>query len=141
MKRREARERVLQILFQVDVAKNDVDEVIHSLKREQIIEEKDFSFIEDRVRGTYQNLKEIDELISKYLKGWTIPRLPNIDRAILRMSVYELLYEPDISVSVTLNEAVELAKLYGTAESAKFINGVLGSIVRENFESKNKESK
>lgn len=132
MKRRVAREKILQILFQMDVTKIDATEAIDSVFKDHEINKEDLSFIKDIVQGTHMNLTEIDELISKYLKGWTLKRLPNIDRSILRMSTYELLYSDEITINITLNEAVELAKTYGAAESPKFINGVLGSLVKEN---------
>lgn len=130
--RRKAREKILQILFQMDVAKIEASEAIRFVLEDVEIGEKDYSFIADRVNGTSQYLAEIDEMISTYLKGWKLSRLSNIDRNILRMSTYELMFISDVSVNVTINEAIELAKTFGTSESAKFINGVLGTLVKEN---------
>jgi len=131
MKRRELRQKILQILFQMDLAKTESAEAIDSLVGEIEMEEKDLSFIKDRVMGTYQQLAVIDEKVAKYLKKWTLSRLSYIDRSILRLAVYELLFTNDTSVKVIVNEAVELAKVFGEEDSPKFINGVLGSLVKE----------
>ncbi len=132
MKRRELREKIIQALFQVDFTGDDANEALNYLQEENNFDEKEFLFIEKRVNGTLSNLKEIDNEISKYLMDWTIERIPRVDRAILRMSVYEMLFEEEISYKIALNEAIELAKDYSSEESAKFINGVLGSFVKRN---------
>lgn len=132
MKRRELREKILQALFQIDFTGVDAIEAFNYLKEENNFDDKDILFIEKRINGTLFNLKKIDEEISKYLKEWTIERIPRVDRALLRMSVYELLFDKEISYKIVLNEAIELAKDYSSDDSAKFINGVLGSLIRGN---------
>lgn len=132
MKRRDTRQIILQLLFQMDFTKIEPDEAIDYMLEEHEINGEELSFIKEIVYGTNGNVKNLDEQIIKYTKGWTIDRLPNIDRSILRMSTYELLYKKDTPVKVVLNEAIELAKLFGSDDSPKFINGVLGSIVKEN---------
>ena len=82
-------------------------------------------------RAAASNLKEIDELIDRYSVRWKTSRLPKVDLAILRLALAEICYLTDIPVSVTINEAVELAKKYSTEKSSKFINGVLGSAARD----------
>lgn len=131
VKRREGREKVLQSLFQIDFTDVETNEVLERIVEEDNLSTKEINFIESRVKGTLDNLSDIDKEISKYLIDWTIERLPNVDRAILRMSVFEIMHMNDISYKIILNEAVELAKDYGTDESAKFINGILGSFVRD----------
>jgi len=132
MKRREAREKILQLLFQIDINKEDQPmSAIRLMFDEDTVSSEDFSFIENRVSGTFQHLQEIDQNIMNYLKGWTITRLANVDRAVLRLATYELMYINDTSVNVILNEAVELAKNFGTNDSPKFINGVLGSLAKD----------
>jgi len=138
VKRREAREKILQSLFQVDMTKISADEAIASLDGVEEIDSNDLAFIEQTVKGTLQNLSQIDREISKYLKGWTLIRLPYVDRAILRLAAYELFFDKNITQGIVLNEAIELAKTFGSDESAKYINGVLGSLVKENLQLFNK---
>lgn len=80
------------------------------------------------VDGVTDHREEIDELISSYAQGWTIDRMPNVDRAVLRLASWELLHNPEIPAAVAIDEAVELAKHYSTEDSARFVNGVLGKI-------------
>ena len=84
------------------------------------------------LKGTAEKLEEIDALIGKYAINWDVKRMPGIDRNILRMAVYEMRFaEEKVPVNVAVNEAVELAKMFGTDKSARFINGVLGKLMRE----------
>ncbi len=79
----------------------------------------------------FAHAREVDELISSYSEGWAVSRMPAVDRNLLRMALAEMLYEPEVPVGVTIDEAVELAKEYGTEESGKFINGILGAVARQ----------
>lgn len=88
-------------------------------------------FASQLARGTAERLSEIDRLLGVFAVDWPVERMANIDRNILRLAVYELLLVPDVPASVTVNEAVELAKRYGDANSAKFVNGILGNLVRQ----------
>jgi len=133
VKRRLAREKILQLLFQIDLTKVDADEVVHTMISENDLNEQDIQFIKGRVIGVLEHIEMIDKSLSQYLKSWTIHRLSNIDRAILRMSVYEFIYT-DVPVSVTINEAIELAKTFSDSDSSKFINGVLGSMIKDHSE-------
>ena len=90
-------------------------------------------FAEELVRGTVANLESIDEMISSTVANWTMDRLTAVDRAILRFAAYEFMYLPDVPPKVTIDEAIEIAKAYGTVESGRFINGVLDKI-REKME-------
>lgn len=83
------------------------------------------------VRTYLSHKKEIDGLIESYSEGWTLPRMPMVDRNLLRLGFVELLYFPDIPVSVTINEYLELAKAFSTEDSGRFINGVMGSMVKD----------
>lgn len=87
-------------------------------------------FAEKLARGAWQERAEADAIISKYSAGWTLERMPNADRNLLRLAIYEILHCEEIPQSVSINEAVELAKEYSTLDSAKFINGILGSFAR-----------
>lgn len=124
--RRMAREKALQSLFQIDLSNESPQIAIENV----LDGEKKDTFLEEIVFGTCEKQQEIDALLSKHLKNWALDRLVNIDRSILRMAVYELLYMENIPVNVTLNEAIELAKSFGTDESSRFINGVLSSIIQ-----------
>jgi N utilization substance protein B len=92
-------------------------------------DEKDY--IENTFFGVIKNVDNIDEKIKKYLKNWDINRIAKIDLAIMRCSFYEILYSTDIPSSVSINEAVEIAKKYSTEKSPAFINGILGNLVRD----------
>ncbi len=83
------------------------------------------------MEGTQSNRERIDKVLSEYLKGWQIDRLSRVDREVLRLAVYELLYTKDTPPKVVVNEAIELAKHFGTEESGKFVNGVLGKLFKE----------
>jgi N utilization substance protein B len=80
------------------------------------------------LRGVVQHCSSIDKLIQEHADNWRLERMPLVDRNILRIAIYEMLYEDDIPCSVSINEAIELAKVYGSSDSSKFINGVLGNI-------------
>ncbi|HSH25500.1 MAG TPA: transcription antitermination factor NusB [Massilibacterium sp.] len=126
MNRRMAREKALQSLFQIDLS-NEIAQVAI----ENVLDgEKKDGFLEELVVGTCKKQEDIDQLLQQHLKNWSLDRLVNIDRSILRMALYELLYMKEIPVNVTLNEAIELAKAYGTDESSRFINGVLSSVIQ-----------
>jgi len=88
------------------------------------------AFAEEIVKGTYKHLAEINKLICKCAKNWSLDRMAIVDRNVLRMAVYEVLYRMDIPTSVTINEAIEIAKKYGTEESGAFVNGILDSVAR-----------
>jgi N utilization substance protein B len=93
--------------------------------------EEVWQFATELARGTWAEHKELDRIIERYAAGWALDRMPNADRNLLRLALYEVLHRDDIPQSVSINEAVELAKRYSTADSAKFINGILGSFARE----------
>jgi len=127
--RTEAREWVVKILYQYDVSKLPIEKIF-----EHFYEENDpgvqKDYIEETVKGAISHLEEIDREIEKYSKDWPLYRMPKIDLAILRCSIYEMLYG-NIPVSISINEAVEIAKKYSTDDSPSFINGLLGAFVRE----------
>ena len=95
-----------------------------------------FKFGEELVRGVSENLEFIDNIIKKYTPSWPIERMNITDRNILRLGVFEMFFRPDIPEVVSINEAVELAKLYGTDDSPAFINGVLDSIYKKEIKNK-----
>ncbi len=124
------REAVFKAIFQMDFTSNDPEEMID----EYIEDWFDDKLIEDArryVKGIKENLKRIDEVISSKLENWKFDRLSSVDRNILRLGTYELLYEKDVPIEVTLDEMIEMAKKYGTENSGKFVNGVLDRISKE----------
>jgi transcription antitermination protein NusB len=135
-KRRRAREIALQFLYQYDSQREsrsdhlDINQQINlfwSAKHASINREvKEFATI--LITGSCENMDGIDRIINKYSKNWRLSRMPTIDRNILRMGIYELTYLSNIPPPVTINEAVELAKKFGTEESGSFINGLLDRI-------------
>lgn len=133
--RREARELVLRMLFQIDLGKQPASDVIIAGLGQSQLDEKNSSFAVDVTNGTLQNLKAIDRKIQSFASDWTLDRQAAVDRNILRLATYEILYLHDAPVAAVVNEAVELAKKYSTAESGKFVNGILGAIARQPVES------
>jgi len=120
-----------KLLFQTDVGRNPWQQAMARMLEEEPLPEKSREFLEQLVKGTLQHLKEIDQLITQHSREWTLERMANTDRNILRMAIYEIKYIEDIPAGAAINEAVELAKRYGDENSGKFVNGILGQIVRE----------
>ena len=130
MGRHKVREKVIEMLYQIEFQpqKAETFMVKHGLEFTDDAEQ----FYVELIEGIVENKDEIDKKIQEYLKeGWLLARLALVDQAILRLAVYELVYREDIPGSVTINEAVELAKLYSVEESVKFINGILGQMYTE----------
>ena len=92
---------------------------------------KQAEYIRKVVTGVREHGAELDEYIARYAKGWSFARIPLVAAAVMRVAMYEVLYMPDIPNAVAINEAVELARKYETEETVKFVNGILGSFVRE----------
>lgn len=130
MSRRTSREFALQGLFQIDVVDANVEESIQHVM-EQEGAEVDPLFVRDLVQGTVNHRAGIDEILTRFTTGWDLTRMANVDRNVLRMAVYELLFVLETPASVVINEAVDLAKAFSTPESGKFVNGVLGKILPE----------
>lgn len=128
MIRRDARKRALEILYQMEITNQTADETLVNFER---LDKEVTPFTENIVKGVVNNHEAIDEQIDLAAARWTITRMPLLDRNILRISIYEIMYDEDIPVSVAINEAVELAKTYGTPDSSKFVNGVLGNIAKK----------
>lgn len=131
MKRHEARQFALQALYQMDVGKNSAEPAIrHVLEAVQPpLADSDFGYVTQLVNGTQQSMPEVDELLASRVEGWQLDRLARVDLNVLRLAVYELLHERDVDMPTIVNEAVELAKDFGSDESGKFVNGVLARIL------------
>jgi N utilization substance protein B len=130
--RRLSREMSLKVLFQIDLANTNMEETLkYTFENDKYPDEvKEFTLL--LVKGVLSNSSEIDKVIDKYTNNWSLERINNVDRNILRVAIYEILYVENIPKSVSINEAVELAKKYGTKSSFSFVNGVLGKIDKIN---------
>lgn len=133
MSRRKAREVALQVLFQLDFHTNQREEAMQAVFQERTdIQEAAKDYAQGLVKGTLDNISQIDQVISASTNDWKLERMPGVDRNILRLAIFEMQYgEEDLTPNVVINEAVELAKTFGSEESSRFINGVLGSLVKK----------
>ena len=121
------------MLFQADVRAEPLADIVAAeAKRAAGEPDRQASWLYAReiVDGVADHRDEIDELIASYAQGWTIDRMPNVDRAVLRLASWELLHNAEVPAGVAIDEAVELAKEYSTDDSARFVNGVLGKIAQ-----------
>ena len=128
MKRKEAREQAFCILFEHAMTGESMDEILHAAA-----EARDFvpnSFTEQELFGVEEHLEQIDTLISENIRGWNIKRISKVTLALLRLAVYEILFDPAIPAGVSANEAVEIAKKYGGKDDAPYVNGVLSSVIK-----------
>ncbi|NWF92052.1 MAG: transcription antitermination factor NusB [Syntrophaceae bacterium] len=130
-KRRKSRESALQVLYELDITRRDPIGALAQFQDHFAGGSERDDFREQLVLGVLEHREEIDRLIERYSENWRLDRMNIIDRGILRMAIYELLYCPEIPPKVTLNEAVELGKRFGSEDSAGFINGILDRIQNE----------
>jgi len=124
MRRRKAREIILKILFQRDFRNSSLEELLEGRSFED-------PYIMEVLRGIEAKRQELDRIISAKAQGWRLERLVSVDRNILRLSLYEILYRQDVPPEVAINEAIELAKKYSTEDSGRFINGILDRVWKE----------
>ena len=135
-----SREYIMKLIYQIEMNKEDIENIEERL---DIFLNDNLEYIINRyeeLRLQYSNnpnieLDKIDELINKYAKNWSVNRMPKVDLSILRLAICELVFIEEIPSKVSINEAIELAKLYCDDKAPKFINGILGSVVNE-FETK-----
>jgi N utilization substance protein B len=148
MKRRVAREIVVQSLYQMEMNLVESEEAVSTLLEEASEENETDRVIKDEIKlkeyvlelvnGTWSNKVAIDDLLGHYLVGWQISRLSRVDRQVLRLATYEMVYQEDVPAKVVVNEAIDLAKHFGTEDSGKFVNGVLGKMIGDLVELKEK---
>ena len=131
MSRRLARETALQVLFQKDLTKEQLltEQAVDRWADEFNVPEASRFFARQLVDGTLENLAVIDQKIAALAQGWALNRMAYVDRNVMRLAAFEILFCPEIPERVSLNEAIELAKCFGGEESAKFVNGILDRIV------------
>jgi N utilization substance protein B len=127
-RRRAARRRALDILMQADLTGRSPEDVLAELRS---LDERIPAFTEELVRGVAERIHELDAVIGEHAEEWTVARMAVVDRAILRVACHELLHREEVPIAVAIDEAVEAAKELSTADSGRFVNGVLGRIARE----------
>ncbi|MFN3476519.1 MAG: transcription antitermination factor NusB [Candidatus Methylomirabilales bacterium] len=129
-KRRQARELAVSLLYQLEFHPEDPEEAMKAFWGERPVPSEVKAFADELVRGTLKHKEAIDGLLAEHAEHWSLPRMALVDRNILRMAVYELLFRSDIPAKVTINEAIEIARRYGTEDSWAFINGVLDKLAQ-----------
>ncbi len=131
MSRREIREQIFKLLFRAEFyeAEELPEQLQLFLEEQDRKEEKDTLYIQDKFEQILAHLSRIDEMINEVAQGWKTSRMGKVDLTLIRLAVYEMKYEEDVPVGVAINEAVELAKSYGTDDSASFVNGILAKLV------------
>ncbi len=133
--RRQARIAALQILYELDSTRHKVEETLARLKARNTFTQEAFGFTEELVRGVIQNRSELDVFIKKFAPAFPAEQMSIVDRNILRLAIFEILFNDKTPFKVAINEAVELAKSFGSDSSPRLINGVLGSITIESGKS------
>lgn len=133
MSRRQARERALQVLFQVDIGGADPGEAMDHMDENFGKMKDNEEFAGRLVYGVLANLVFIDRVIAAVSKDWKLERMANVDRNLMRLALYEVFFCNDIPNNVSVNEAIDLGKIFGGADSSKFVNGILGKVI-ENIE-------
>lgn len=131
MSRRASRETVMKLLYQSEFHNEGAAKEKNEIFEGSAASDSEKAYIEQVCSGVLEKKAELDAVIESHLKGWKINRISKVDLSILRTAVFEIIYLEDIPISVSINEAIELAKKFSTAESASFINGLLSSIVKE----------
>ncbi len=128
--RRKGRELALQVLFQWDIH-HETTGWLYDFWAQNKAHPEARKFADRLISGVIEHSSALDDLIGRHAEHWTVSRMAHIDRAVLRMAVYELLSMPDIPARVTLNEAIDIVKLFGDDQSGAFVNGILDRILRE----------
>lgn len=129
-KRHQGRECALQCLYQWDVTGAEVDSLLRGFWESRETSPEVRAFAEKLVRGTVREIARLDELIAEQAENWRLERMGRVDRNVLRLGVYELLAEPETPAAVVIDEAIELAKRFSSADAASFVNGILDGVMR-----------
>jgi len=128
--RRKGRELAVQVLYQWDIHHN-TGEWLDDFWEQNKVHPDARQFADELIRGVVAHAGELDELLGRYAEHWTVRRMAITDRTVLRVALFELLYQPDIPARVTLNEAIDTVRLFGDEQSGSFVNGILDRILRE----------
>lgn len=137
MGRKNTRESLMKLFYQMDINDEFTMEVLNKYLENEKFNSNDIEYFKDAFDKITENLNFIDENIEKHSSGWAINRISKVDLSLLRIAIYEILFRNDIPLQVSINEALEISKKFSSEESYKFVNGLLGSLVRE----KNKHEK
>ncbi len=132
MKRRELREHIFRLLFRIEFneAEDMPEQVAFYMEDIPMASEKDQEYIEKKYQAVMEHLEEIDRMLNEAAEGWKVSRMGKVELTIMRLAAYEIRFDEDVPASVAINEAVEMAKIFGGEESPAFINGVLGKLVK-----------
>lgn len=129
--RRDAREAAVQILFQLDFNPGELPATLASYWMDRKVTTKTQLFVEELVRGVMENRFQVDAVIAKCAQNWDLPRMATVDRNVIRLAVYEMMFRKEIPHAVSINEAVAIAKNMGDVGSGRFVNGVLDRVHRD----------
>lgn len=134
MGRKNTRESLMKLFYQMDINNEFTIEVLNKYLENENFNSNDTEYFKDAFDKIIENLNCIDGNIEKHSSGWAINRISKVDLSLLRIAIYEILFRNDIPLQVSINEALEISKKYSSEESYKFVNGLLGSLVREKIE-------
>ena len=127
--RSKARKRAVDVLYEADL--RGTDALATLADRQALADPPVNEYTVELIQGVHEHRDRVDAILAEYAEGWTVARMPDVDRAVLRLAVYELVYRTDIPHAVVIDEAVELAKSLSTDESPRFVNGVLARVLRD----------
>ena len=139
MRRRKAREIAIQSLYRIEMNAVSAEDAVHAVMEQMRSESENWQEADDRalafilklVKGVREHIDRIDDIFSRHLQGWKLDRLSKVDLQVLRLAVFEMYYDNETPPKVAVNEAVDLAKAFGTEDSGKFVNGVLGKVLQQ----------
>lgn len=129
--RRHARALALQALYEIDSVGHASEQVLHHLNADKALAEEGIAFAAALVNGVLRHSAQLDDIIRQHAPEYPVDQLAIVDRNILRMALYELQHQTDVPIKVAVNEAVELAKVFGSDTAPRFVNGVLGAFLQE----------
>ncbi|HEX2029261.1 MAG TPA: transcription antitermination factor NusB [Nitriliruptorales bacterium] len=129
LSRHDARQRALEVLYEADVRRQDIGDTLQRVTADVSAAPLD-DFARELVRGVADHIDELDEVIGRHARDWTVRRMPVVDRNVLRLATFELLFHSATPPAVVIDEAVELAKALSTDDSPRYVNGVLSAILR-----------
>ncbi len=132
--RRKARELALQFFYQIEITREDLNKSLELFRLVHPVEQDVWDYATGIVRGTFENLKEIDQILDAYAQNWALDRIAAVDRNVLRLAIYEMLFSKGAPPVVVINEAVDIAKKYSTPQSGAFVNGILDKIKKERLQ-------
>jgi N utilization substance protein B len=139
-RRRKAREHTLRVLFQLEFGNTEPEKAVAQYWENRRILEEIKEYSSWLIKGIIEHQQEVDKLIQSFSKNWRLSRMALVDRNIMRMAVFELLYETNVAPAIVINEAIEIAKKYSGEEAATFVNGILDA-VQKSLKKKNKSAK